>query len=279
VPARDITLNNPLAYLEPDGAIRFVERITAAEAFRLATREERFVVPVTVNGQQLAALDWALRFQTPNELVLGGDASGANGPDLRVRLDPLAGNRVSYSVSRGSREYIAIVEFGQRRNFDVLTRGAPGSTGMDGSSGRDGLSGTPGTSAICPSFAGGNGGRGEDGSNGQDGGAGAKGGDGGNVLVEIHATVGQADPLRSLVRWTVASRGGTGGSGGAGGTGGRGGSGGPGGLGTVCIDADGNATSLPGGSQGFSGLDGRNGLPGMSGSSGRDGKVTVRVIE
>jgi len=278
VPATEVSLGNPMAYLEADGSIRFVERITAGDAFRLAAQQERFVVPVVVHGQQLTALDWALRFVTPNELVLAGGSAGRNGPDLGVRLDVLAAHRLSYTVSEGSRQYIAIVEHPHWRDFDVLSRGAGGASGTDGSRGRDGFSGLPGTNASCPSSAGTDGGRGEDGSAGGDGGPGGNGGDGGNVLVEIHATGAQADELLSLVRWTIASRGGHGGAGGTGGTGGRGGSGGSGGMSATCFDAEGHTTFLSGGSQGLSGNDGRSGMAGMSGSAGRDGVVTVRVV-
>jgi hypothetical protein len=267
-----------MAYLEGDGSIRFAERITAGESFRLAAQQERFVVPVVVYGQQLTALDWALRFVTPNELVLAGESSGRNGPDLHVRLDVLAAHRLSYTVSDGSRQYIAIVERPYWRDFDVLSQGAGGASGTNGSNGRDGFSGLPGTNASCPSSAGTSGGRGEDGSAGEDGGPGGNGGNGGNVLVEIHAAGEQADELLSLVRWTVASRGGHGGAGGTGGTGGRGGSGGSGGMSATCFDAEGHTTFLSGGSQGLSGNDGRSGMQGMSGFSGRDGVVTVRVV-
>jgi hypothetical protein len=278
VPATEVSLGNPMAYLEGDGSIRFVERITAGESFRLAAQQERFVVPVVVYGQQLTALDWALRFVTPNELVLAGESSGRNGPDLHVRLDVLAAHRLSYTVSDGSRQYIAIVERPYWRDFDVLSQGAGGASGTNGSNGRDGFSGLPGTNASCPSSAGTSGGRGEDGSAGEDGGPGGNGGNGGNVLVEIHAAGEQADELLSLVRWTVASRGGHGGAGGTGGTGGRGGSGGSGGMSATCFDAEGHTTFLAGGSQGLSGNDGRSGMQGMSGFSGRDGVVTVRVV-
>jgi hypothetical protein len=276
--ATEVSLGNPMAYPEADGTIRFVERITAAEALRLASQQERFVVPVVVHGQQLTALDWALRFVTPNEFVLASGSVGGNGPDLRIRLDVLAASRLSYTVSLGSQRYIAIVERAHWRDFDVLSRGGGGASGMAGSNGHDGFSGQSGTNAICPSSAGTTGGRGEDGSAGGDGGPGGNGGDGGRVLVEIHATGAQADELVALVRWTVASRGGYGGSGGSGGTRGRGGSGGPGGMGATCFDAEGHTTSLPGGSSGFSGSDGRSGNTGISGSSGRDGAVTVRVV-
>jgi len=276
--ATEVSLGNPMAYLEADGTIRFVERITSGETARLAAQQERFVVPVVVHGQQLTALDWALRFVTPNELVLAGGSSGGHGPDLRIRLDVLAANRLSYTVSRGSRQYVAIVERPHWRDFDVLSEGGGGAAGMDGSNGRDGFSGTPGTNAICPSSPGANGGRGEDGTPGGDGGPGGHGGDGGNVLVKIHATGALASELVSLAHWTVASRGGHGGSGGSGGLGGRGGSGGSGGMGATCFDAEGHSTSLSGGSSGFSGSDGRNGMTGTSGASGRNGIVTVRVI-
>ena len=272
VGATEVRLGNPMAYLEADGTIRFVERITAGNGFRLGAQQERFVVPVIVHGQQLAALDWALRFVTPNEFVFGGS------DDLQIRMDVLAANRLGYTVTHRSRQYTAIVERQHWRDFDVLSQGSAGSSGMDGSSGSDGSSGQSGTNASCPSSSGGNGGRGEDGGAGGDGSPGGDGGDGGNVLVEIHATGAQAEELRALVHWTVASRGGRGGSGGAGGRGGRGGSGGAGGTGTTCFDTEGHATYLPGGSSGMSGSDGRSGLVGSSGHDGRDGVVTVRVV-
>lgn len=279
VPATEVSLGNPLAYLESDGTIRFVERITASQALQLAAHQERFVVPVMVHGQQLTALDWGLRFVTPNELVFAGGLPGANGPDLRIRLDVLAANRLSYTVSRGGRQYIAIVERERWRDFDVSTQGAGGASGMNGSDGRDGFNGLPGQNASCPSFAATNGGRGEDGAAGEDGKPGANGGDGGKVLVEIHASGAQANELAALVSRTVASRGGAGGMGGNGGRGGRGGSGGSGGLGATCVDADGHTTFLSGGMAGFSGNDGRSGLSGMPGSPGRDGAVTVRIVQ
>lgn len=276
--ATEVRLGNPMAYLEADGTIRFVERIAAGEAFRLAAQQARFVVPVIVHGQQLAALDWGLRFVTPNDFVLAGVGSGGSGPDLQIRLDVLAANRLSYTVGRGSRPYLAIVERDRWRDFDVVSLGADGSSGLDGSNGRDGFSGLSGTNASCPSFAARDGGRGEDGAAGEDGGPGGNGGDGGSVLVEIHATGAQATELLPLVQSTIASRGGRGGAGGAGGRGGRGGSGGSGGLGTTCFDVDGHTTFLPAGSTGLSGNEGRSGTTGISGSNGRDGRVTVRIV-
>ena len=119
--ASEIELGNPMAYLEPDGTIRFVDRIASADAAQLAARQERFVVNVMVHGRQLTALDWALRFVTPNELALSGD--------LRIRLDVLAANRIGYTVSQGSRSYIAIVERQHWRDFDVR---APCARALDG---------------------------------------------------------------------------------------------------------------------------------------------------
>src|SRR6185437_2568072 len=151
--ATEVRLGNPLAYLEADGTIRFIERFGSGDAFRLAAHQERFVVPVVVHGQQLAALDWGLRFVTPNELILGGAGWGASGPDLQVRIDVLAASRLGYTVRRGDRQYVAIVERERWRDFDVLSAGSAGSSGLDGSNGRDGFSGQSGTNASCPSFA------------------------------------------------------------------------------------------------------------------------------
>jgi hypothetical protein len=277
VPASAVTLDSRLAYLERDGTLRFVDHLTSREALTVAASGDRLVVPVMVSGQRVATIEWELRFETPNELVFGGGGLGSPGPDLRLRLEVLTGGRLSYVVSRGSRQYIAIVERNHAKDFDVISRGGAGERGRDGSSGHDGQSGLPGTSASCPSFAAGNGARGDDGGAGGDGEAGGSGGNGGDVVVDIAARGAAADELVALLRRTVTSRGGAGGPGGSGGKGGRGGAGGSGGAGTTCVDTDGKTTFLPAGQQGFSGTDGRSGFDGLSGSAGRDGRVTVHV--
>jgi hypothetical protein len=279
VPVGVVRLDSPLAYLEADGSVRFVEHLMAREALTLATSGERLVVPVTVSGQRLTVLEWGLRFETPDDLVLGGGVNGRAGPDLRVRVQPLAGGRLSYDVSRGVREYVAIVERDQVNLFQVISQGGDGQRGLDGSSGRDGFSGLAGSSAVCPSLQAGDGRRGEDGSPGEDGGAGGSGGSGGDVLVEVVTGGAPADELLALLRRTVRSRGGSGGSGGFGGSGGRGGAGGSGGLGATCVDFEGKVTFLSAGSQGLSGTDGRRGFPGTPGSNGQAGRVTVHVIQ
>ena len=279
VPASEVRLDSQFAYFEPDGAIRFVEHLTARDALTLARSGERLVVAVIANGQRVAALDWGLRFETPNDLVLGGGAYGAAGPDLRVHIEPLAGGRLSYAVSGSDRQYVAIVERDQTNDFHVVSRGGDGNRGSDGASGSDGLTGLSGTNASCPSFQASDGGRGGDGSPGADGDAGGAGGNGGNILVEVAAAGRRYEELRALVQKTVVSRGGSGGAGGSGGRGGRGGAGGTAGQGATCVDADGKITNLSGGSQGMSGSDARDGSSGMAGSDGQAGRVTVRVIE
>jgi hypothetical protein len=279
VAASDVRLDSRWAYVETDGAIRFVEHLTAGEVVVLATSGQRLDVPVIVRGQRITALDWGLRFETPNDLLLVGGGSGAAGPDLRVRVEPLAGGHLKYAVSRGDRQYAAIVEGAQVNDFHVVSQGSDGERGLDGSSGSDGLTGQSGNNASCPSFQASDGGRGGDGSPGNDGGAGGAGGSGGNVLVEVAAEGRQYEELRALTRKTVVSRGGSGGAGGSGGRGGRGGAGGSAGQGATCVDSDGKVTNLSGGSQGFSGSDARDGWSGMPGSNGQAGRVTVLVIE
>jgi hypothetical protein len=279
VPASEVRLDNRLAYLEPDGTIRFVEHLAASEVVALAARAERLVVPIIVRGRQLTALDWGLRFETPNDFVLTGQVPSAPGPDLRVRVEPLAGGRIGYVISRSAREYFAIVERDRANEFHVVSQGADGARGFDGSLGRDGLAGLEGTNASCPSARGTDGGRGADGSPGEDGGAGGAGGNGGDIVVTVAAGDRSAAEFRALIMKTVLSRGGSGGAGGSGGRGGRGGAGGAGGQGTSCVDAEGKTTYLSCGSPGLAGTDARDGWTGSRGSDGGPGRVTVRVIE
>jgi hypothetical protein len=275
VPESAVALGSRLAYLERDGTMRFVERLLAREALSLATASDDVVVPIAVSGYRVAELEFGLRFEMPNDLVF----DARSGSELRVYVEPLAGERLSYTVTRGDRQYVAIVERDHANEFHIISQGADGQRGRDGSSGSDGFTGAAGTSAICPSSQGGAGGRGDDGGPGEDGGAGTDGGNGGDAVVDVATLGAAADELVALVRKAVLSRGGVGGSGGSGGRGGRGGAGGPGGAGTTCVDADGKTTFLSAGMQGFSGSDGRSGFNGLSGSNGRAGRVTVHVVE
>jgi hypothetical protein len=229
-------------------------------------------VPMPVKASQLAE-------RKIDDLLLVGGAYGAAGPNLRVRVEPLAGGRLSYAVSRSDQQYVAIVEGNQVNEFHVISQGGDGDRGSDGASGSDGLAGLSGTNASCPSFQAGDGGRGGDGSPGSDGGAGGAGGNAGDILVEVAAEGQQYNELRALIQKTVVSRGGAGGAGGSGGRGGRGGAGGSAGQGATCVDADGKVTNLFGGSPGLSGSDARDGWSGIAGSNGQAGRVTVRVIE
>ena len=272
-----VSLDSKIAYLERDGTIRFVDHLSTRDALALA-RGDGVVVPIAVGGKQLATLDLGLRFETPKDLVLTGGGLAANGPDLRVRVEPLAAGRLSYTVARGKREYVAVVEGDHATDFHVITQGTDGTRGRDGAAGQAGMTGTAGMGAICPSSPAGSGGRGGDGGPGEDGGAGGDGGSGGNVTVAVVTLGTPTNDMQSLLRKTVLSQGGAGGSGGTGGSGGRGGDGGPGGAGTTCVDTNGNTTFLSAGSAGFSGSDGRSGFNGIPGSSGRAGRVTIEIV-
>jgi hypothetical protein len=278
VPASELKVDSPFATLAADGTLRFTEQLGAEEAATLAASARRVVVPITVGGEQFAALDWALEFETPADLVLDADRGDGVGPDLHVRVDRLETGRVSYIVSRGDERYRTFVERDRARDFHVISRGRDGNRGRDGLAGHDGLAGSNGRAASCPSSTGSNGARGEDGESGRDGGDGAAGGRGGNISVEI-ASGGASEELAALIRETVLSKGGAGGVAGAGGRGGRGGAGGSGGSGTTCFDSDGRMNSLSGGLAGLDGSDGRNGWSGAAGAPGQAGRVTVRIVE
>jgi hypothetical protein len=279
VAAQDVTLDSRLATLEPDGTLRFIERLTSRETAALARAGGRVVVPIMIRGQRLASLDWSLQFETPKDLVLGSTNRDGNGPDLHVRVEWLDTGRLTYIVGRGEAEYQAIVERPQASMFHVISRGADGLAGADGSRGHDGMAGSTGSSATCPSFNGSNGGRGEDGGPGEDGASGGSGGRGGDIVVDVAYHGEEGDKLVALLRTTMQSNGGSAGAGGSGGVGGSGGAGGSGGSGATCFDTDGRASTLSGGSPGLSGTDGRSGFPGTSGANGQPGRVTVRVVE
>jgi hypothetical protein len=272
-----LRLDNRLLYLEPDGTIRFVEQLTSRASVALARRGQRLIVLVSAGNQAIAALDWRLRFATPNDIALGGDGDGQVGPDLYVRVEQLPTGRVIYEV-HGPRDYVAIVERDQATMFHVTSQGGDGARGRDGLEGLDGLPGPPGSNAYCPSTPAGDGGRGGDGSTGEDGGPGDPGGDGGNVQIEVRTSGTPPDEVLALTKKTVLSRGGSGGSGGSGGNGGRGGSGGSAGSGATCVDSQGIVTTLNSGAQGFNGSDGRSGSMGWSGANGREGRITIRVL-
>jgi len=276
VQARDVSAESRVAQLDPDGSLRFVDQLTPSVAAELAETARRLSVPIAVGGRAVTALDWALRFETPNDLTIRGRRAGEDAPDLRVLVSRLETGRLLYDVVGGDRPHQAVIERAEAERFHVISKGADGAQGSDGFSGRDGSTGSSGTSASCPSSQGGNGGRGEDGSNGEDGDSGGAGGRGGDILVEVTDRGAGSDDLLALVRRTVLSVGGSGGAGGSGGRGGRGGSGGSGGSGTTCFDSDGHVTVLSGGSTGLSGSDGRSGSSGSPGSRGAAGKVTIR---
>jgi hypothetical protein len=51
-----------------------------------------------------------------------------------------------------------------------------------------------------------------------------------------------------------------------------------GGQGTTCVQSDGTAVTVSGGSQGPNGIDGRSGFPGFSGAPSAAGRMTVRLV-
>jgi hypothetical protein len=277
VAVQDVTLDNPVAYLDKDGAFHFVDSLPMHDAVNLAQMREKFLLPVSVGGKRLLAFEWHLYYERPEDLVLSGPTPGSNGPDLSVYADHRDPNRFIFTVSGSTGAMLAVVENADAMAFHVVSAGARGFTGQAGYAGQNGSPGMSGMSASCPGMSGGNGSPGGPGGNGGPGGPGGPGGDGGDVRVQLACNRGQCRDAMALLQATVLSAAGLGGSGGAGGPGGAGGQGGSGGSGTSCANGDGTSTYLSGGSSGYNGPSGSNGPDGPPGQPGRPGRVSVGV--
>src|SRR5213078_4323486 len=91
VAAEDVTIDNPLAYLDRGGAFHFVDRITARATLALARAGHAFTLPVNVGGRRVVSLQWPLAFQRPDNLILSRPAG--DGPDLTVTVDRIDASR------------------------------------------------------------------------------------------------------------------------------------------------------------------------------------------
>jgi hypothetical protein len=265
----------PIIYVDPEGLLHFVERITSRDAIRLVYDTPNLPLPVEVAGRPLLTLEWPIAFELPDALVFSGPASG-RGPDLRVTIERRYSPRILFEVASPSGPLAGVVEAKDVESFEIATRGGagtPGARGMDGAPGTAGAAGTP---ASCPGSPGGMGGNGSPGGNGTSGGPGGPGGPGGDLVVNVACATGECGAVVGLVQRMVRSEGGPGGPGGAGGNGGQGGAGGPGGSSTSCTDSQGHTTFVSGGSPGMAGANGSPGARGADGSRGAPGHVAIR---
>ncbi len=276
--AGDVTIENPLASSDRDGAFHFRDETTEEEAIGLTRRGDAFPLSIDVGGRPLVSFSWPIRFQRPSDIVLR--SKNGRGPNLQVAVVHADPNLYVFKVSgQGFQPYQAVVETADVAAFRVVSRGATGAAGVSGSPGMDGSPGLDGLAASCFGFSGGDGSRGGDGTNGGDGGPGGNGSDGGDVFVQLQCGAAPCPPGDvALLQRVVASEGGPGGPGGSGGPGGRGGRGGSGGASATCTDQNtGASTSVSGGSDGPSGSDGAAGHDGPSGAPGRPGQVHIAV--
>lgn len=260
--ASDVKIDNPAAYLEANGAVRFLEHLTLPAAINLAQLGDRFLLPITVGGVRVADLAWGLVYERPDDLLLAGQAPGADGPPVTILVDHRDPHRVIFTASTpGKTPLMAAIERGDLAGYRI---GSVGATGSTGSSGADGLSGA--TGGECSN--------GGDGSDGGSGGSGGDGGNGGPVLVDVRCGTASCGPTTQLLQNVVVSVGGRGGPGGAGGRGGHGGSGGSGRSPRTHTAEDGSTvTDDPGCSAGASGRDGGQGSSGYDGESGQPGVI------
>jgi hypothetical protein len=257
----DVTLANPMAYLDKGGAFHFVDHVAMRDAVNLAQMGNRFVLPLSVGGRRMLTFDWSLYYERPADVVFGG------GAPLHVVVDHRDPARFVFTIGGAGASRLAVVESGDSAAFHVISRGADGAPGSPGSAGASGSSG-----GECSD--------GSPGGDGGPGGPGGDGGDGGDIVVDVTCAGASCDAATmASVRAMVLSVGGDGGPGGAGGSGGMGGAGGSGRSPTTHTDDNGNTiTDDPGCSAGSSGASGASGSPGSPGSPGRPGHVRFRVF-
>jgi hypothetical protein len=264
----------PIVFIDAEGLLHFVERITSKDAMRLVYDTQNLPLPFDVAGRPLLTIEWPIVFEQPEPLVFDGPASG-RGPDLRVVVERRYSPRLFFEVSGPQGKLVGVVEARDVPTFAVASRGGRGTPGTRGMDGSNGASGSPGSPGSCPGSPGGQGGSGSPGGNGTSGGPGGPGGPGGNVVVNVTCATGECGSLLGLAQKVIRSEGGLGGPGGEGGRGGTGGSGGPGGSGASCTDSQGHFTSVSGGSPGSPGSNGSPGSRGPDGPRGAPGRVEI----
>jgi len=265
----------PIVYVDAEGLLHFVERVTSKDAMRLVYDTPNLPLPFDVGGRPLLTIEWPIVFEQPDALIFQGPTSG-RGPDLRVVIERRYSPRIFFEVAAPQGKMVGVVEARDAASFAIASRGGtgtPGSRGMDGANGSAGTSGSPGS---CPGSPGGPGGNGTAGGNGTSGGPGGPGGPGGTVAVSVACATGECGSVVGLVQKLVRSEGGAGGPGGEGGRGGTGGAGGAGGSGASCTDSQGHYTSVSGGASGSQGSNGSPGSRGPDGARGAPGRVDIR---
>src|SRR5678816_3157207 len=124
----DVRIDNPLAYLDDDGAFHFVEQVQMATAVELAQKRDRFVLPVSVGGHGMISFNWGLWYQRPDDLIFHGRYAGSRGPDLEVSIDHRDPARFLFEVAG----YQAVVEAPDAAGYRVGSRGAAGASGAQG---------------------------------------------------------------------------------------------------------------------------------------------------
>ena len=261
----DVSLDNPLAYLDQGGEFHFNDKVAMSDVVPMASRSF-FLLPVSIGGKPAALLQWGLTFHRPDDLIFYGGGAGGRGPELNVQVDLRNPRRYIFAADGGREPFTSVVDAEDILQYRVGSSGASGSTGSAGSTGSPGASGNE-----CQN--------GSDGGPGGPGGPGGSGGDGGNVLVGYQCGPDAApscDSARPLLNQIFVSYGGPGGAGGPGGSGGAGGAGGAGRSPTTHIDSNGNTvTDDPGCSPGMSGNPGATGASGPQGAPGRAGRVRL----
>jgi hypothetical protein len=276
--ASEVKPKVPIVYVDADGLLHFVERVTSRDAMKLVYDTPNLPLPFDVGGKPLLTIEWPIAFERPEDVVFNGPTSG-RGPDLKVTVERRYSERLLFEVDGPAGKLAGVVEPKDLGSFVVASRGGAGTPGFRGTDGANGSAGSSGSPASCPGSPGGQGGNGTAGGNGTSGGPGGPGGRGGDVVVRVSCVTGNCGAFAGVVEKTVRSEGGAGGRGGDGGRGGTGGPGGPGGSSASCTDSQGHMTFVSGGSPGSAGSNGSSGMRGADGARGAPGKLDLRLSQ
>ena len=117
--ASEVKPKVPIVYIDDDGLLHFVERVTSRDATRLVYETPNLPLPFDVGGKPLLTVDWPIVFERPDDVIFSGPPSG-RGPDLRVIVERRYSPRLFFQVDGPEGKLLGVVEANDSR---VLYRG------------------------------------------------------------------------------------------------------------------------------------------------------------
>src|SRR5690606_14181818 len=133
----------PIVYVDEQGLLHFVEKVTSRDAMRLVYNTPNLPLPFEIRGSEVLTIEWPVVFERPPSLVFPR-ASGSVRPDLAVVLERRYPPRLFFEVAAPSGTYVGVVEANDVDAFVIASRGGDGSGGSTGANGSPGTNGTAG---------------------------------------------------------------------------------------------------------------------------------------